>query len=296
MTYPEIKVLQQNPKLEGQAAFIPDVVFSTATGTELKMQIMVPWSNMQEDPNNIRELEKRPLIVFLQGSGWTFPNVNYEIPQLAEYARMGYVVATITHRSFMDGHKAPAFLEDTKTAIRFLRKNANLYGIDTDRICFWGTSSGGNTSMLVAMTGDDPKYRTDEYSEYSDSVNVAVQCFGPTDMPRLMAALMDNPTFIEMNDTFEMLVGGKLSENTGLLTEMSPFHRIEAGKEYPPLLIIQGDADMLVPYEQAEIMYKALIDNKNDVEMIRIEGGPHEGPFWSRDLHSEIADFIRRKL
>jgi acetyl esterase/lipase len=289
MSYPEIKVLPNNPELDGLAAFVPDVVFSTAAGVELKMQIMMPWSNM----NKGARIPRRPLIVFLQGSGWTFPDVNYEIPQLAEYARMGYVVATITHRSYLDGYQAPAFLQDTKTAIRFLRKNAEQYGIDPNRVCFWGTSSGGNTSMLVALTGDDPKYKTGEYADCSDSVNVAVECFGPTDLPKLFERLIGNP---EIEHAFEQLAGGKMSERTELLNEMSPLLRIEQGKKYPPMLLIHGDADQLVPYEQSESMFKALIDNGCEAEMIRIENAPHEDSFWSRALHAVIADFIKRKL
>lgn len=291
MAYPEIKVLPNNPDVEGLAMLVPDVVFSTATGTELKMQIMVPWSNSRNVDGNV--VHRHPLIVFLQGSGWTFPDVNYEIPQLAEYARMGYVVATITHRSFADGHKAPAFLEDTKTALRFLRKNADQYGIDPDRVCFWGTSSGGNTSMLVALTGDDPEYKTDEYAEFSDSVNVVVECFGPTDMPRLFAAVIDNPDF---SHAFDALVGGPISEHMDVLHNLSPLHRIEKGRKYPPMLLIHGDHDTVVPYEQGELMFKALIDNGNDAEMIRVTDAPHEDSFWSRALHGEIADFIKHKI
>ena len=42
---------------------------------------------------------------------------------------------------------------------------------------------------------------------------------------------------------------------------MSPYHIIEKDKNYPPLLLVHGDADTLVPYEQSEKMYRALIDN-----------------------------------
>jgi len=206
---------------------------------------------------------------------------------------MGYVVATITHRSFRNGHKAPAFLQDTKTAIRFLRKNADKFNIDPDRVCFWGTSSGGNTAMLVALTGDDPKYKTEEYAEYSDSVKIAIECFGPSDFLRLFSKVIEMPEYAH---GFEDFVGGKLSEHKDLLAEMSPLHRIEKGKKYPPMLLIHGDADELVPYEQSEIMFKALIENGNDAEMIRITNAPHEDSFWSPALHSEIADFIKRKL
>jgi len=291
MTYPEIKTLKNNPKLEGMAMLVPDVVFSTATGIELKMHIIMPW---RENTNEVEsQIPRRPLIVFLQGSGWTFPNVNYEIPQLAEYARMGYVVATITHRNFKDGYPAPAFLQDAKTAIRFLRKNANEYGIDPNRVCFWGTSSGGNTAMLVAMTGDDPRYKTDEYSEFSDSVSLAIECFGPTDLITLLDKNRHIPDIDELVNEF---IGGNVSEHTNMLKQMSPLLIIEKGKKYPPLLLIHGDADSVVPYEQGENMYKALIKNGNDAEMIRVENGPHEGSFWSRELHAEIMNFIKRKL
>lgn len=282
-----IKTFKHNPTLEGLALFVPDVVFSTATGVELKMQIIRPWED-----ENWPERPKRPLIVFLQGSGWTFPNVNYEIPQLCEFARMGYVVATITHRNFHDGYPAPAFLQDAKTAIRFLRKNADEYGIDPERVCFWGTSSGGNTSLLVALTGDDPRYKTGEHAEFSDSVKVAVECFGPTNLVRLSDYLVahGDPSF------FEGLVGGSLQDHRDLLKDMSPLLILEKNKNYPPILLLHGDGDALVPYDEGLNMYEALMENGYDAEMIRVENGPHEHSFWSRELLAEIAGFIKRKL
>ena len=51
--------------------------------------------------------------------------------------------------------------EDGLEAIRYLRAHADEYGIDKSRVAFWGTSSGGNTALLVALTGDDPRYKTD---------------------------------------------------------------------------------------------------------------------------------------
>ena len=288
MTGYSIETIRNNPTLEGIAALVPDVVFSNAAGAELEMQIIRPW----KDENSALPKQKSPLIVFLQGSAWTFPNVYYQIPQLSEFARMGYVVATITHRNFNDGYPAPAFLQDAKTAIRYLRKNAEEYGIDTERVCFWGTSSGGNTSLLVALTGDDPKYKTDEYAEYSDSVSVAIDCFGPTDLVRLskLAEATGNSSLLEG------LVGGKLSEHMELLEEISPLRIIRKNKKYPPILILHGDADELVPYDESLNMYKALIDSGNEAEMIRVENAPHEHSFWSRELLAEIADFIKRKL
>lgn len=285
----KIKTFKSNPTMKGMAEVVPNIVFSKAVGEELKMQLIKPW-----DHDNIETKPKRPLIVFLQGSAFTFPNVNYEIPQLAEYAKMGYVVATITHRNSMEGHPAPAYLQDAKTAIRFLRKNADVYGIDPQRVCFWGTSSGGNTALLVALTGDDPRYKTDEFAELSDSVSAAVDCFGPTDMIRLchMVVAAGGDTAL-----FKNLVGGELTEqNMELLKEMSPIHIIQKNMKYPPILLLHGDADTIVPYDESTNMHKALRKGGYDAEMICVKNAPHEGSFWSRELHTEIANFIERKI
>ena len=160
-----------NPTLQGLARTRWDVIYSTATGTPLKAVLITPWNEA---------IKNRPAIVFVQGSGWGFPDVNFEIPQLSELAQAGYVVMTVTHRNRYDGHPFPAFLQDVKCAIRFLRAHADQYGVDPQRIGIYGTSSGGNTALLVAMTGDDPRYKTEEYQEYSDSVCCMVECFGPT--------------------------------------------------------------------------------------------------------------------
>mgnify|MGYP000680823306 CR=1 FL=1 len=284
----KVKVFKNNPGLSGMARLIPNVVFSNVSGVELKMQIIVPWTNDSDESMK----KKYPLIVFLQGSAWTFPDVNYQLPQLASIARMGYVVATITHRNFQEGHPAPAFLQDAKTAIRFLRKNAEEYHIDPERVCFWGTSSGGNTSLLVALTGDNTKYKTDEYRDFSDSVSVAIDCFGPTNLAGLLEMIKNS----ESMDFFKGLAGGEISEHMDLLKEMSPLLILEKGKKYPPILLIHGDADTVVPYSDSKNMYEALVDNGYDAELIRVENAPHEGSFWSCELLDEIMGFIKRKL
>ena len=236
MGYPEIRTLKNNPKLEGMAYFIPDVVFSTATGVELKMQLMIPWNDDTTQP----EIPRRPLIVFLQGSGWTFPNVNYQIPQLCEYARMGYVVATITHRSIKDGYPAPAFLQDAKTAIRFLRKNADVYGIDPNRICFWGTSSGGNTALLVTMTGDDPRYKPKNIQS-SQIASLLPLNASALRIIRLVKTIKPGLK-CRMLTILSALLSGRSSRTCrpGKTNEPAAYHR--KGK-ISPLLLLHGDAD-----------------------------------------------------
>lgn len=289
MDYTEIKVIKNNPKLLGMACLIPDVTFSTFQGTPLKMQIIKPWA-VEETKNQT----KYPLIVFVQGSAWTFPDVNYQLPQLADLARKGYVVATLTHRNCLEGHPFPAFLEDIKTGIRFLRKNALEYQIDTERIGIWGTSSGGNTALLVGLTENEADYKTEEYKEFSDSVKLVIDCFGPTDL----TYIINNITSLEkgMQDIFAGLRGEDNTENLLKLQNINPVNHIQNGKTYPPFLILQGNKDTLVPYDQSKLMYNKLLEAGANVSLVCVEDAPHEGSFWSNELLEIIYDFINQNI
>ncbi len=285
MAYKEVKTIKCNPELKGMAVMIPDVIYSTAQGVDLKMQIITPWKS---DVSQIQPAY--PLIVFVQGSAWTHPDVYYQLPQLAQFAREGYVVATLTHRNSLEGHPFPAFLEDIKAGIRFLRKHASKYLIDPDRVGIWGTSSGGNTALLVGLTGDESSFKTKEYEEFSDSVKLVVDCFGPTD---LTFALDNLPNLEEsMKKIFEGLRGEDTPENLKKLMEINPVNHLKEGQSYPPFLILHGNADTMVDYSQSELMYHRLSDAGAEVSLVCVEGAPHEGSFWSNELLDLIKVFI----
>ena len=281
--------LDCNPTLDGLARLSSNIVYSTETGVELTMDLLLPW--------NVAEVEvsqkKHPLIVFVQGSAWTTPDREFEIPQLSAYAREGYVVATVGHRDYTKGYPFPAYLQDVKCAIRFLRKNADVYRIDSDRVAIWGTSSGGNTALLVGLTADDPRYETNEYTGYSDAVKAVVSCFGPTDIQAIAEERKEHPDFLPMLTGLFGPDPDKWEEGE---KEMSPVCHVKQGKKYPPFLLLNGDKDQLVNYSQMETMYHKLIDCGASAEAWRIEGAVHEGNFWSSDVHEVIGKFLKENL
>lgn len=291
MEYPAPKVLPCNPTLEGLARTIPGIVYSAAEGTELKMDILLPWSVADAKPRPA----PMPCILFIQGSGFTTPDLTYEMPQLALYAQAGYVVATIIHRDRKNGWPSPAFLCDSKTAIRYLRANAETYNIDPARIAVWGTSSGGTTAMLVGLTGDDPAYKTDEYADVSDSVCAVAECFGPSNF-----TVFFNINSAEQTDVAfrQELAESLFDPSRGTLleqaTEISAFHRLSPGKSYPPFLIMHGTADELVPFSQGLDMYHKLLDCGVTAQMLQVDGGIHEGNFWSKAVHDEIFAYLAK--
>ena len=250
-----------------------NTVYSTASGIPLNSMILEPWDD--------REL--RPAILFIQGSGWTKPYIYSKLTNLSQFVNAGYVVMTIEHRSRLEGHAFPAFLQDAKCAVRFLRANAEKYRIDPDRIAVFGTSSGGNTAMLLGLTGDDERYKTREYAEYSDSVQCVVECFGPTRCENFKAHLVD---------------GGMCSKENmdEVLPAMSPAHIAEPGAKYPPMLLMHGDADPVVPYEDMLAFAEALDKTDTYYEAVCVHDAPHEESFWSPQVYDIIQDFIDRQL
>lgn len=158
--------IARNPEMKGLTELFADIVYSEKQGETLSLDLLVPWEAYVHP-------EKRfPTVVFTQGSAWTSPCTGYEIPQLSRLSAEGFVVATVRHRSRENGYPAPAFLVDVKCAIRFLRANSEKYHVDSERIYAYGTSSGGNTALLLGLTGDMPAYRSEEYPEYLSLIHI----------------------------------------------------------------------------------------------------------------------------
>ena len=280
-----IHEIDNNATMKGQVRLIENVTYSAVDSEAVKMDILAPWSQRYD----YLESQPRPLIVFVQGSSWRRPTMGEEIPQLVQFVRAGYVVVTVQHRNSLDGHAFPAFLQDVKTAIRFLRAHADQYAIDPERVAIWGTSSGANASLLVALTPDDHRYKTAEYADQSDAVNAVVSCFAPTDV----IDTFKNADQVPGSDILQYsLFGADRGKWDTIKRQMSPLYQIQDGKEYPPFLLLHGDADKVVPYHQMEDMYHALQEHGVTVEAYRVKGANHERDFWSQRVYDIVKEFL----
>lgn len=291
-----IKVIPYNPLLEGLAESTGDIVFAHEDGKDITLRILKPWKN------DLNKDKRYPLIVFIQGSGWTFPNIGYHLPHIAQFAMAGYVVATVTHRSCNDGHPAPAFLQDVKSAIRYLRAHADEHQIDPTRVAAWGTSSGGNTALLLGMTGDDPRYVSAVHPEQSDAVKVVVDVFGPTDMMSLFVTRHGDIDTVQLDPGAEAYYNRILGhawnspEGQAAADAISPLQLLREGMELPPMQLLYGDADPVVPYDQGERLYEKMTTLGYDAEFVRVTGAEHEGNFWSQAILDEIKAYIDARI
>ena len=278
--------LPMNPHLKGQAEVIQHVRYSEG-GQELTL--ILPWA-----PGGDRSVMPRaPLIFFVQGSSWHTPNRDFEIPMLSRFAEEGYVVATVSHRSAQDGYPFPAFLEDTKCALRFLRTHAEAYAIDPQKVIAFGTSSGGNTVCLMGLTGDDPELKNGEYEKQSDAVNAVVACFAPTDLPALFEYLKEVPG---IRQAMAEYFGKDETCWMEVMRKWSPVFRVNPEKVYPPFILLHGTADPVVPCSQMESLYETLKTAGCDVSAFYVDGAEHEGNFWSPDVRRVIHDWVIRRF
>ena len=291
-----IKVIPYNPLLEGLAESTGDIVFAHEDGKDITLRILKPWKN------DLNKDKRYPLIVFIQGSGWTFPNIGYHLPHIAQFAMAGYVVATVTHRSCNDGHPAPAFLQDVKSAIRYLRAHADEHQIDPTRVAAWGTSSGGNTALLLGMTGDDPRYVSAVHPEQSDAVKVVVDVFGPTDMMSLFVTRHGDIDTVQLDPGAEAYYNRILGhawnspEGRAAADSISPLQLLHEDMVLPPMQLLYGDADPVVPYDQGERLYEKMTTLGYDAEFVRVTGAEHEGNFWSQAILDEIKAYIDARI
>ena len=285
-----IHEIENNPELTGQVRLIDNVTYAAVDGRPLKMAILEPWT--QRFPLKYHPAP-RPLIVFVQGSSWRVGKMGEQIPQLVQFVKAVYVVATVQHRNTLDGYPFPAFLEDVKTAIRYLRRRAVKFAIDSDRVAIWGTSSGANAAMLVGLTGDDPRYAGHLYRTESDRVNAVVSCFAPMDV----LDTFDYTAAVPGSELLKFcLLGMDRKKWPEIAKEMSPLDQVKPGQDYPPFLLFHGDADKVVPYQQMVKMYDKLEADGYDVAAYRVKGANHEKDFWSERIYQTVLEFLDKKV
>ena len=280
------RTIKNNPDMLGLVDMKTNIVFSSANGEELALQLLKPmWKSAGSG---------FPLVVFIQGSAWTKPDQFWQIPQLSMLARRGYVIASVTHRSCWNA-PAPAFLQDVKTALRFLRTHAAEYDINPERVCAFGTSSGGNTALMLGLTGNDPTFETGEWAGVSTAVNCVVDCFGPTDLNKMIEEQYGAMPRDKENLLYA-LGGADPAAYQQTLLQISPIQYVKEGVTLPPFLILHGDADTVVLYEDSEALYDKLIACGHEADFVHITDAPHEGSFWSGELLDIIFDFIEKHI
>lgn len=220
-------------------AFERNVVYGKGGGEDLTMNVARPKD----------VAGPLPCVLVIHGGGWAAGKKEAHDNLTWEFAKRGYVSATVGYR-LVPKALFPAQIEDVKCAVRYLRANAEKWGVDPKRIGATGFSAGGHLSMMLGVMGkDDGMEGEGGWPGMSSQVNAVVAFFGPTDFV--------NVEFPEASrGIVARWIGGSRDEKKEEYRKASPVTYVSKGDA--PTLIIQGTKDPLVPHDQAYRMADAL--------------------------------------
>jgi acetyl esterase/lipase len=267
-----------------------NVEYAVKDGHHLKLQILQPVLQGENDQR------KFPLVIYIQGSAWFQQALGMTLPQLLTVAKRGYVVAIVEYRPSPVA-PFPAQIKDTKTAIRFMVKNATKYNADPGKLIVWGDSSGGHTTAMVNVTMDNQEYDDESVSEDPLDVKVFVDYYGPTEISRMNEQPSTQHHLIPDSPEGSLIGGVRVDEHPELVKPTVPMNHIHRDKKLRPMIILHGTKDRLVPFQQSVLLYEALRDAGQSVEFHRLQGADHAGPpFWTKEVLDIVEDFIKKHI
>jgi acetyl esterase/lipase len=268
-----------------------DVIYGRKFGTALTMDVFQP----QENRNGAG------LILVVSG-GWFSAHEAIRPAFVTPLVDRGYTIFAVVHSS-QPRYTIPEILADMNRAVRFIRYHATDYGIDPGRIGIYGGSAGGHLSLMQGTAGDagDPQAK-DPVDRVSSRVQAVACFFPPTDFLNYgkpgenalgrgvlqgFPAPFDFYTFDPKRKVFVKV------ENPDTVLEIgrkiSPINHVSG--DDPPTLIIHGDADILVPIQQAEIIVAKLKEAGVEAKLVVKPGAGHGWADIGND-YAQIGDWF----
>lgn len=235
---------------------------------------------------------KRPAIVQVHGGAWVLGSRKEQgIPLLNHLARCGWVGFNIDYR-MSPFATWPDHVVDVKRAIAWVREHADEYGVDPDFIAITGGSAGGHLTALAALTPNDPLLQPG-FEDADTTVQAAVPFYGVYDFvdeERTSLPLL-HPWVLE-----PLVLKKRLSRDPEAFRAASPRHRMTP--DAPPMLVVHGDADSLIPVVQARTFVKELrATSRQPVAYLELQGGEHAFdviPSWrTAPVVETIERFLR---
>ncbi|MCI0459410.1 MAG: alpha/beta hydrolase [Gemmataceae bacterium] len=217
-----------------------------------------------------------PAVVLIHGGGWLYGNHRDYVPLGLRLAQKGYVAATISYR-LATVEPFPAAVHDVKCAVRWLRKHAEKYRVDRDRIGVYGHSAGGHLACMLGVAGGVKELEGNGgcHDQPSD-VRCVVCCSGLTDLEHLHGQCVAGKlpfygSFTRM--AIEQFMGGPPRKFKERYAQASPI--TYASKTSMPTLLIHGTRDPVVPLEQSQRLEKRLREVGAEVRLLALKDATH---------------------
>jgi len=242
-----------------------------------------------------------PVIVYIHGGGWANGDKSQNAPWIWEELNNDYAFVSINYR--LSGEAIyPAQINDCKGAIRFLRANADEYGIDPYRMGVIGSSAGGHLAVLLGTSAEVGEYTIGDETmdiegdiggnlEFSSRVQAVSDWFGPIDLEA-----MDNGN---PESHMARLIGGLFYEFPDRWTLANPLTYKDESDA--PFHIVHGTGDRTVPFDQSVLLFDEFQPLYSpilkDLELHLVEGAGHGfAPTRNDETWGSMMEFFGRTL
>ena len=231
--------------------------------------------------------EKWPVVINVHGGAWSEGSKDW-LWYSADFPQHNIVGVSISYR-LSPAVKAPVHLHDVKTAIRFLRANADRLNLDPDRFGIMGHSAGGHLVSMAALTADLGVLEDNtHYPEFSAQVQAVAPCSGPSSLEGI-------PVY---DPELSKSIFGSAEPGLPIYREYSPITYLRAN--LPPFLIVHGTADNVVDVKQGITLHEGLKKFGNPSELVLIDQADHlfaiDGQSQDELVKSKVIPFFIKYL
>jgi len=274
----------KEPKLwlDADVVFSQVPVWSGSITKPLKLAFLKPIVSTDQN---------YPCVVWICGGAWLEVNRLAHLANLSSLAKAGFVIASVEYRTSNEA-RFPSQLEDIKSAIRFLKANAERFGINRNKIAVMGESAGGHLACLAGATGQNREFDRGENLSETSEVQAVCALYPPIDLQFPKSEANDSELFGGIRPQ-DFLLGGRTAGDSEITRNANPKTYLIKGS--PPHLLIHGLHDQMVPPVHSEILYERLIELEVSAELIIIEDGTHGSVefFQSKILDCVIQFFAK---
>lgn len=222
--YPNVKIISEKP--------LPDVAekrnipYCTTGSRKLYLDAFYP---------SVKKTHTYPAILIIHGGGWRSGNRGQHIPLAQRLAALGYACFTADYRLSTEA-LYPAAVYDLKSAVRWIRANAEAFHADTSRIAVLGFSSGGELAAFIGTTNNDPQFEGGNCNlNYSSQVQAIVDIDGTLSFVHPESGEGDDSHSISAATYW---FGYPKKDKPQLWKDASPL--AHAGKSTPPVLFLNS--------------------------------------------------------
>jgi acetyl esterase/lipase len=268
-----------------------DVIYGRKHGTALTMDVFTP-----------KEGANGAAVVWMVSGGWFSAHAAIGPAFIQELLDRGYTVFAVVHGS-QPKFTIPECVTDVNRAVRYIRHHADDYKIDPDRIGVTGGSAGGHLSLMLGTAADKGNADANDPVDQTSSRVQAVACFFPptdflnygkegetalgTGILKNFKAPFDFTELDPATRSFVLITDEQKRREIG--RQISPVYHVTP--DDPPTLVIHGDADKLVPIQQAELIMAKFKEAGVEHKLVVKPGGGHGWPNLLDDMKT-IADWF----